>query len=592
MKLIPIIYHGKNYPFGIKSDIEEIAGHLDKEEITPHKKYSLHTEYSHMKRELNSKLISKYPKLMESHKDNIPQLWKDEEWAKEFANFLIDLIGNNNDPKVIEIHPPFDDYCENFDKFFKIYENFETIIVNKYPNTKILIENRCGTFYKKGNFLLSDSKSIIEFLSILSKKNLKLELVIDYPQIFSAEKIKLDEMKVEPIIEFNKELKKYIKYVGGFHIWGKRKKEDYVKWTPHTGDLNTFFSFDNDLKEKFLKSIYDTFNDDKDRYFVPEVNSGEEDLQSIVADLIKAGFIFPKEEQSDYDFKQILELEWINKEPYITIYDSKTDKTSNIKLIGLKNIVKGKNIRCIGYKDLKIRKKVVCSNHSIVDEKNNQCPMCKSNDVFSYCVACKGIECRNKSQLALDYCNNPHYVYLVYFPGGKIKVGTAFFERKVDRLIEQGALLALYIAKAPNGKIAREIEREVVDMGYVEFVNTTYKANNINVDKDKESIINILKDNYEIIKKQLSSKYNDYLLEDDIFDNYDNRKEIDKLFDIKVQSSLFDDEIIINKISETSPFINNQEILAVVGNIGIVKDNEIKYINLKKLIGWEIESIK
>ena len=393
MNLIPIIYHGKKYPFGIKSEIEEIAGHLDKEEINPHKKYSLHTEYSHMKRELNSNLISKYPKLVESHKDNVPELWKDKEWAVEFANFIIELIGNHNDPEVIEVHPPFDDYCESFDKFFSTYEEFEKIIIKKYPNTKIFIENRCGTFYKHGNFLLSDSKSIIEFLSILSKKNLRLELVLDYPQVFSAEKIKLDNMNVEPIEKFNKELNKYIKWVGGFHIWGKRKKETYVKWTPHTGDLNTFFSYDNVLKERFLKSIYETFNDDKDRYFVPEVNSGEEDLQSIVADLIKSGFSFPKDnEDSDYDYKQILLLDWIDSEPYINVYDSKEDKVSSIKLVGLKNIVKGDNVRCIGYKDLKDRERKVCINHSIVDERNNQCPICKSNDVFSFCVACKGIE--------------------------------------------------------------------------------------------------------------------------------------------------------------------------------------------------------
>ena len=44
MELIPIIYHGKKYPFGIKSEIEEIAGHLDKETINPKNKYSLHTD--------------------------------------------------------------------------------------------------------------------------------------------------------------------------------------------------------------------------------------------------------------------------------------------------------------------------------------------------------------------------------------------------------------------------------------------------------------------------------------------------------------------------------------------------------------------
>ena len=57
MKLIPIIYHNKRYPLGITSNIEEVAGHLDKEYIKPKSRYSLHTEYSHMKRKLDSKLL-------------------------------------------------------------------------------------------------------------------------------------------------------------------------------------------------------------------------------------------------------------------------------------------------------------------------------------------------------------------------------------------------------------------------------------------------------------------------------------------------------------------------------------------------------
>ena len=50
--------------------------------------------------------------------------------------------------------------------------------------------------------------------------------------------------------------------------------------------------YDMDFKKTFLENMFDTFNDGIDRYFVPEVNSGSEDLISIVNDLRKVGFRF------------------------------------------------------------------------------------------------------------------------------------------------------------------------------------------------------------------------------------------------------------------------------------------------------------
>lgn len=295
MKLIPITYHNKKYPDSIKSDIDEIAGNLDKSKIKVDRTYSLHTEYSHMKRNLDNELLNKYPILKQSNKDNIPQLWKNKEWAKSFAEFIIEMVRDNIPPEIIEIHPPFDDYCSSFTEFFEVYEVFEKIIKKEYPNVKIFIENRCGTFYKGGKFIISKCKTIIDFLQELESRNLQLKLVLDYPQVFSAEAIKMDDIKLKKIIEFNKKLKPYIKYVGGFHLWGKRKSST-GRWTSHTGDLNTFFSGNNLLKEEFIKSIIDTFNDEIVRYFVPEVNSSEEDLQSIVYDLLKFNINFTIDE--------------------------------------------------------------------------------------------------------------------------------------------------------------------------------------------------------------------------------------------------------------------------------------------------------
>ena len=40
-------------------------------------------------------------------------------------------------------------------------------------------------------------------------------------------------------IEFNNNIKPYISYIGGFHLWGKKKSKT-GRWTSHTGDLNTF----------------------------------------------------------------------------------------------------------------------------------------------------------------------------------------------------------------------------------------------------------------------------------------------------------------------------------------------------------------
>lgn len=293
MKLIPITYHSKEYPAEVESNIDEIAGNLDKENINPVRNYSLHTEYSHMKRNLNTELINKYPKLKESHRDNIPQLWKNGEWALEFANFIIELIGNNNPPEIIEIHPPFNDYCKDLGTFFNSYEIFEKIILDKYPKVKIFIENRCGTFYTGGKFLISNCKSILLFLEELAKRNLRLKLVLDYPQVFSAEAIKMDNIKLDKIKKFNSEISKYINYIGGFHLWGKRKSAK-GRWTSHTGNLNTFFSNDDLLKNEFINSIMEAFNDKQKRYFVPEVNSTEDDLQSIIYDLLKCGVIFEK----------------------------------------------------------------------------------------------------------------------------------------------------------------------------------------------------------------------------------------------------------------------------------------------------------
>ena len=295
-RLIPVIYRNINFPSKIKANIHEVAGNFDVEKLSVDVPYSLHTEYSYGGREFNSKIIKDLKHITKAQKNKIPQLWYNKEWAKDFFKFIKRIIGSNKPPEVLEIHPPFNDYCDTFDQFLKTFNVFYEKFNKKYPTTKILIENRFGTRYKGGKFLLSTCCDILEFCKVLKREKINLKIVLDYPQLFSAEinedKLKMDDIKLEKekIISFNLELKKYKALIGGLHMWGKIKNGNV--WTPHAGNFNTFFSNNKKLKKEFLSSVSSTFNDRIARYFVPEINSGQKDLHSIVADMESAKFIF------------------------------------------------------------------------------------------------------------------------------------------------------------------------------------------------------------------------------------------------------------------------------------------------------------
>ena len=80
-----IKYHGQEYPADVPLRIEEIAAHFDIMYVGGKLGQSLHTEYSYGKHKFNSKLIANYQEIYSAQKDGVPQLWKNETWALQFA---------------------------------------------------------------------------------------------------------------------------------------------------------------------------------------------------------------------------------------------------------------------------------------------------------------------------------------------------------------------------------------------------------------------------------------------------------------------------------------------------------------------------
>ena len=284
--LIPVQYHSKKYPEGIEPKLYEKAGHFDVSNIDSVKPVSLHTEYSFGKRKLDNHYIKQFSQICNANKDGVPMLWYDKIWAAEFADYICGF--NILNLQVIEIHPPFSDYS-NLNKFFSVYNEFEITIKNKYPNVQILIENRYGTLYPGGKFILRNVENLQQFSKLLDKSNLNLKITLDIPQLFTAHRIKenkVDDMQrllwILYIIRHN---------IKGIHLWGKKKGKN-GRTVAHSGNLDTFFNNNIETKEHFLRELYRLFNDDIERYFVPEVNSANSDFVDIILDLICSGFIF------------------------------------------------------------------------------------------------------------------------------------------------------------------------------------------------------------------------------------------------------------------------------------------------------------
>lgn len=287
-QLIPVAYHRRRYPPGIHPRIQELAGHFDVTAISPDGPFSLHTEYSYGPRKLDSSLIEGLPAVRDANRKGVPQLWRNADWALAFCDFIVALVAGHPAPTVIEIHPPFDDYCPSIEGFLDRYAVFEQRLRAHFPETEVLLENRSGTVYRGGRFLISDGDALLELCQTVSSRGLDLGIALDVPQLLttlggpqklSAGQVAEALLRLEPCRD----------RIKGLHLWGK-KKSATGRTVSHAGTLDTYFEGDADKKEALLEGMRRLLDDGIPRLFVPEVNSSDADLAAIVADLKEVGF--------------------------------------------------------------------------------------------------------------------------------------------------------------------------------------------------------------------------------------------------------------------------------------------------------------
>lgn len=290
--------------------------------------------------------------------------------------------------------------------------------------------------------------------------------------------------------------------------------------------------------------------------------------------------------------KQFKGLKWINNIPCFLLFDLNSKKIE-IKKIGKNvNITKTNKRLCNGYYDLLNRKYVVCKNlEELSETENNQCNCCKELSGFSECLGCDGKICRANNKMAQKFCNQEHIVYIALFGNDRFKVGTAAEYRKYSRILEQGAIASMFIAETPNGRLARLIEHKIGQYGYTLQVQSSYKIQNLVIEKSKNEIKEILEKKYKEIKEELPLALRQYMVSPKI--NYCEKiNETNKKYLLKEnpQLSLFD-EI---KKSKNYDFSLQSDticgsIVNIVGTMLILNNNKIHVYDTKKLEGWIVD---
>ncbi|MFF1250929.1 DUF2797 domain-containing protein [Pseudarthrobacter sp. NPDC058329] len=120
------------------------------------------------------------------------------------------------------------------------------------------------------------------------------------------------------------------------------------------------------------------------------------------------------------------------------------------------------------------RDHVLCAGRSPAD-RGNQCGRCFVADDFRLM---HDFHRGGRVPPGLrSYLMQPHWLYVATFANGVSKVGTAADLRKWQRLAEQGAVAASYVARAADGRVVRVLEDLVTrDGGLPQQVRSAAKA--------------------------------------------------------------------------------------------------------------------
>lgn len=296
----------------------------------------------------------------------------------------------------------------------------------------------------------------------------------------------------------------------------------------------------------------------------------------------------------DLERKQLIRL--VHNQTYSSmfVFDLNKKRYEKIPLTSHISLIKESKKFCIGSYHLATKTTKPCKTfYDLTDSRFIRCKECEAITGFQDCVRCNGLSCLTKSKSAIDYCNEDHAVYLAYFPGGMVKVGTTRFSRKEKRILEQGAIAAIFICKC-DGKLAREIEYYIGQTGMKTRVSSDYKLKHLYIDQSESAIQEILIHVLHEITVDVLQDYSSAQIPPQFFSQYHRFEKIKRELEGSEGQLTFD---FLEKTFSNQEYDYHKDftqihgkVVTCVGNILVTKRAEgLSAYDLSKMQGYMIQ---
>lgn len=292
---------------------------------------------------------------------------------------------------------------------------------------------------------------------------------------------------------------------------------------------------------------------------------------------------------------QFLKVQWFENKPYFKLYDRAKNRTELKSALGNIQMKKLSSKFCTGYYSLQEMTEYPCRQFiDLTNSKYNRCKNCEDLTGFSLCMMCKGFSCSATDKNALEFCRKDHLLYLAYFPNNNIKIGTTVYERRYERLLEQGAIFSYFIAKT-NGMDIRKIETTIAQLGVTPQVTQMYKIKNLLGYIDVEETKAILQEKLLFIKSKLNDNLLKYFIEPEFNDFGKLLTNLDIIPKPIIQYDLFGEPMKSNIVNSPYEILEKVDsiygnIITIIGSIAVLNlNNKFYALNLKEFFGWLVD---
>ncbi|MDH3324163.1 MAG: DUF2797 domain-containing protein [Candidatus Peregrinibacteria bacterium] len=211
-----------------------------------------------------------------------------------------------------------------------------------------------------------------------------------------------------------------------------------------------------------------------------------------------------------------------------------------------------------------------------------KCDMCRAREKSFIFTAFDGFNRDNVTESDLARIADEHLVYFAMFDENLIKIGVSKGERKSLRQIEQGSHFTLYIAKTPDGIVARQIETLLRQSGIRDKIKPSQKKDlfcpEINSEKGEVVLSSLIQSNLSVFDEYPHLR--EFLIEPEF-------KDWSETYGL---NNIEDSEKSFHTVSLTKDESVSGKVIAIKGPfLAIETPDEIVSVCTKDLYGREIE---